>query len=224
MIVFGSTVSLAFCRQLMNMSSLLLSMRHLFEVNNTWRGGGAKTSKWRQQIINGSLLLNFMLHASTKNHEIFRVINIEQYHCSNVLQYCYDCLASLNVCTLGNTGVLWPLIAHIEIDQGFLTFSFFAGFFYYKKVNILYTIIVIMIIKHHSFFQRGRDRIKHCQYFPAICYKIYFQSGLVRSGLHRLVLASVQRSAAGSYCCQVASSTFASSILPKCSKSPPASS
>ena len=81
--------------------------------------GGAKTSKWRQQIINGSLLLNFMLHASTKNHEIFRVINIEQYHCSNVLQYCYDCLASLNVCTLGNTGVLWPLIAHIEIDQGF---------------------------------------------------------------------------------------------------------
>ena len=42
----------------------------------------------------------------------------------------------------------------------------------------------------------------------------FFQSGLVRSGLHRLVLASVQRSAAGSYCCQVASSTFASSILP----------
>ena len=73
---------------------------------------------------------------------------------------------------------------------------------------------MIMIIKHYSFFQRGRDWIKYCQCFPAICYNMYFQSGLVRSGLHRLVLASVQRSAAGSYCCQVTSSTFASSILP----------
>ena len=167
-----------------------------------------------------------MLHASTEIHGIFRVININSIIalCSNVLQHCYDCLASLYVCTLGNTGVLWPFIAHIEMDQGFFrTFSFFAVFFYYNHFIIIksrrqatsyYTIIVIMIIKQHSFFQRGRDWIKHCQYFPAICYNIFFQSGLVRSGLHRLVLASVQRSAAGSYCCQVTSSTFASSILP----------